>query len=492
MPTQEDEQEDFPEKNDEHEGVDMDLANDEQEISDEQQNHLATLQAVQDRAMVWEELRELFKDAGDGDSAGTAASASAISEPLQPPDGGNMEAVIPAEADQGDDVPMTLQQIVAKAMRKSDYAKCALGEAPGVYACLRRARLLMGPSRQFIRLVRLEENVLSHAILEDRAADLNAWNLREAELAAARRAANVCGQRLARASAWAAATIKLVKNVSENRADAKDGLSAVVDFKPLNDAAPQVLVFQRPGLDAKPRLAVTLTVFRGCITKQKGKEVVRTSKASATPLPATSTRRVHAVVLDERNDGDSTWACSCASPVFLLDPVNNILGELTAETKPTQTRLHVKLSNCSLNDLEKLASAEIPCINLEIPEDETAASAPAPSHCPAPQTLQFTDRSFSRAMLSVECAKFLRSLAELYESKGLGFVDSGYVLLPGKKKEAWSSLIERVPSYFLERLKTAKGYMFSKGVHLRLMEFLPSKGHWDQQQFALRDVIGAI
>ena len=85
----------------------------------------------------------------------------------------------------------------------------------------------------------------------------------------------MCGQRLARASAWAAATAKLTDRITAKRGDGQGGLSVVEEFRPLDDAAPQVLVFKRDA-DTKPGMAVTLTVYRGCISKRNGKEVVRT------------------------------------------------------------------------------------------------------------------------------------------------------------------------------------------------------------------------
>ena len=329
-----------------------------------------------------------------------------------------------------------------------------------------------------MRLVRLEEKLLSQAVLEVRNAPLNQWNLREAELAAARRAANVHGQRLARSAAWAAATQKWAASIASHRSDGASGLCKVEEFRPLKDSDPQVIVFWRDGVDEKPGLAVTLTCFRGAITKQGDKMVVRTSKAAASPLPLSSTRKVHAA-LRAKTEGETTWTASCASPVLILDPVNCILGQITATCKATQTRMHVLPAEASLQDLERIAGARLPRVDMP-----AESSAKIPSEVPGgpvqptdPVVLCFNDRSFARSTLETEVSKFLNALVGVYDAKGLGFLQDGYVMLPGNKKEKWSDLVTRVPSYFLDGCKQLKGFAFSKQVHLRLMELMPTKGY---------------
>ena len=88
----------------------------------------------------------------------------------------------------------------------------------------------------------------------------------------------------------------------------------------------------------------------------------------------------------------------------MLDPVNNIFGQLQVEAQATQTRLHIRPSSASMDDLQRLGDAELPYINLDIPEADTKASA---AHGSVPETLQFTDRSFGRATLVAECKNFM-------------------------------------------------------------------------------------
>ena len=459
-------------------GDDQDFPEPEVEDEGDHQNatqahNLGLIQAVEDRAKVAEQLHELLHE-GERD-----ASEEVLDLEGDTMDTAHAQDILPQESEDAndDDIPKTLEQIVSKAVRKSEYSKRAVGEEAsredgGVYSALKRARLLMGPSREFMRLVRLEERLLSKAVLELRAAPMNTWNLREAELAAARRAANVNGQRLARSAAWAAATQKLAASIAEQRSDNAPGLSSVAEFRPLDDANPQVIVFFREGMDHKPGLAVTLTVFRGAITKKGDKLVVRTSKAATSPLPCASTRRVHAVML-EQNAAGATWCASCASPVLLLDPVNCIFGQLTAESKATQTRMHVQLTQASLEDFNRMASARLPRVELQANGASSEDHEVSGQGQAAPEELTFNDRSFSRATLQTECERFMEALRGSYECKGWGFVKDGHVFLPGKKKEKWTDLLARVPSFFLDRLKQSKGFAFSKAVHLRLMELMP-------------------
>ena len=279
-----------------------------------QAHHLELLQAVQDRAVVMEELQK-------GPDEATLDAAPPEFEEVP-----NPEELLPPDQDcKEGSQPMTLPEIVQKAMAKPAFSKYMVGEEGGVgaYAALQRARLVMGPSREFIRLVRLEEGLLSQALLENRRTDLNPFNLREAELAAARRAASFCAQRTSRAAAWQKATEKFVAGFVEKSPAPDAGLMAVEAFRNLSNENPQIVVFQRQGIDAAPGLGVV----RGCLTKQGGKLVVRTSKPSASDLPVASSRRVHLAVLSA-GDRELCFQASCISEVLLLDPVNTIYAEV--------------------------------------------------------------------------------------------------------------------------------------------------------------------
>eukprot|EP00439_Symbiodinium_sp_Y106_P085396 s149_g28.t1 len=64
-------------------------------------------------------------------------------------------------------------------------------EGRGEKACLYRLRDLVSPIRDFIRLARVNENILSPATLLDGHCELNEWNTQEHQLALARREANL-------------------------------------------------------------------------------------------------------------------------------------------------------------------------------------------------------------------------------------------------------------------------------------------------------------
>ncbi|CAE7037389.1 FEN1, partial [Symbiodinium sp. CCMP2456] len=430
-----------------------------------QAHHLQLLEAVQDRAVVMEELLK-GPDAGALDAAAPELEEAA-----------NPEEVLPRDEDsQEGSQPMTLQEIVQKAMAKPAFSKYMVGEegGHGSYPALQRARLLMGPTREFIRLVRLEEGILSQGLLENRRCELNAYNLREAELAAARRAASVCAQRTSRAAAWQKATEKFVAGLVETPAP-HAGLLPLQAFRNLSDVNPQIVVFQRKGIDAAPGLGVVLTVFRGSLTKQGDKLVVRTSKPAASDLPVASTRRVHLAVLSE---SDSELCChtSCVSEVLLLDPVNAIFAEVRGKCQASQTRLHVQLDASTAKDIKRMGKKVLPEVTGdEVPENEAQPASTAPD-----VTLVFNDRSFMRAELEQACIKFMKSLLEMHTSAGHCWVVEGYVMLSKAKniREKWEVLLAKVPSYFRGIFFKLKGFAFSRAVYGRLFDLVPKRG-WE-------------
>ena len=146
--------------------------------------NLAMILAVEDRARVAEQIHELLGE--------TAVLPNEPVEMDEMAKDQGQDVLSPETEDAEEDVPKTLEQILVKATRGPEYASHAVERedregamgAAGVYSALKRGRMVMGPSREFIRLVRLEEKILSKAVLEMRGAPLNAWNMREAELAA--------------------------------------------------------------------------------------------------------------------------------------------------------------------------------------------------------------------------------------------------------------------------------------------------------------------
>ena len=130
----------------------------------------------------------------------------------------------------------TLRQIMDAAIKKNE-ASFSFGEpsAAGSYNCLKRAAALQGPVRRFCRFVRLEEGVLSEALLERDSLGTNAWNCTEHQLALARRVASLDQQRMSRASLWLQKQADLVKKVAGKVAvpvEGLPGLRKADEFRP--------------------------------------------------------------------------------------------------------------------------------------------------------------------------------------------------------------------------------------------------------------------
>ena len=161
-----------------------------------QLQNLEKLEALRDRAALHEDLRGMMQDTFECEGPSAAPPGPEIEDHA---DLNHAAEIYPCDSGETDGPPKTLCDILLKTAQKPGAANYIFGEpgGSGAYAALKRA-FLLGRSRQFIRLVRLKEKMMSQALLENRRTELNAWNQREAELAASRRAANVCAQRTSR------------------------------------------------------------------------------------------------------------------------------------------------------------------------------------------------------------------------------------------------------------------------------------------------------
>ena len=98
-----------------------------------------------------------------------------------------------------------LKQTLKNAQSKNPQAfQCGELAGQGERACLQRVQMLQLSARRFIRYTRLEENILSQALIEKGVAQDNPWNQREHLLALARRNANLQRARLSRVQMWSA------------------------------------------------------------------------------------------------------------------------------------------------------------------------------------------------------------------------------------------------------------------------------------------------
>ena len=113
-----------------------------------------------------------------------------------------------------------------------------------------------------------------------------------------------------------------------------------------------------------------------------------------------------------------------------------------------------------------------------IPEAEEAAEA-APMEAPTgelqPQSLQFNDRSFMRTGLSAAINRFMTAIEEIYRSKGHPFVDpGGFVHFDNKKSVKWALLVQQIPGFFQLEFQNAQGHRFSRQVHAKLGQLVPT------------------
>ena len=95
-----------------------------------------------------------------------------------------------------------MAQILKHVRQDKPHFRVTEEEGRGEKACLYRLRDLVSPIRDFIRLARVNENILSPATLLDGHCELNEWNTQEHQLALARREANLSQTRLSRCQAW--------------------------------------------------------------------------------------------------------------------------------------------------------------------------------------------------------------------------------------------------------------------------------------------------
>ena len=424
---------------------------------------------VQDRAMVREELGDLVKSLQA--STGETAPEPEIQEPAAE------AAECPLETlESGDKQVRTVAQIL-KHVRQSDKPYFRIGEAEslGEKACLNRLRDLVSPIRDFIRLARVNEGILSPATLLQGHCELNEWNTQQHQLALARREANLSQTRLSRSQAWCQAQSKWCAEVAKKvpAADGEDqAIRDMQDYRPcVEDKDAQILVYS---LDGEVKICLCLSVFRGSVVKKAGAESgqVRVSKPIPTKLSCACTKMVHAAELRRTTQG---WVTSVLAVPLLLEHTD-ILGEiLPKEVKATATRFHVTLSANAEKALEIAKKNRLPT---PMP---TAADMPAVTATKPGMPTYFNDRSFMKAGLSQQIEQFLRGLQNAYDNLGQPFVIDGKVrcnkkLPSGKVSKIdapWADLCKRVPSFFMKECSQLQGYRFSQAVHGVLVPLVP-------------------
>ncbi|CAE7395576.1 FEN1, partial [Symbiodinium sp. CCMP2456] len=404
------------------------------------QRRMELLMAVHDRAAAEEEvqkhLRDLSKQNGEADSTQDVPEARTIQTQLPEAD---------MEPDYDAKQPRTLQAVLRMTIKRagtSGVLQC--GEscaAEGPRAVLQRVHLLLPAMRQFIRYVRLEEQILSQGVIEKGLPGGNKWNEREHLLALARRNASLVKSRLTRLEMWSQAQTTLAKTVQEKSGYSQsDGLLPAAQYKPgVCESDAQILAVR---IDDEVQVVMTLCVFRGSIVRnpKTQTERMKTSKPSPIALPAACTKLLHLLVLQYLPDQDE-YIGSCASPVVFVSPLNTVLGELaTAAVQPSTLRLHIKLtpgSSRALKVLQETPAAELGFIR-DVPDQPGAAPAVQSS-----ATVSYNEFSFSRSNLPSAVPEFFQRLKRQYEAMDIHLVNANGVIVKPGPSQQWTLVINQ-------------------------------------------------
>ena len=428
------------------------------EASESQDNSVTAIARLQGRAATTEEMDHALDVLADTDRQASELS----SDPAEPQmDETAVQEIFAAESSEGPSAatPKTIIELMQQVLKHGG-GEFSLGErtAHGTKACLKRIFAMVGPIRRFTRMIRLEENLLSLAILERSRIPLNEHNRRMHELGLARKAAALCQQRISRAEAWSksqAAFVEKAKLQNRKVNDDDPGLSSPDTYRNGKDLKdPQVLLLQGGQETPAFRLGVALSIFRGSICRKQSSVnavQVRISKPSADPLPSACTRIIHVAPLTF-NSGSGTWVTSCTELPVVLDPVNAVCGELVTTTvHASDTRLHVVLSAAFELLLQQLRDGK-----LRLPKalSETTGDTVQSSEALHPeQTRTFTCTSFMRREIEATVPSFLCGLREEYDAKNLSFVDGEGKIKIGSKAHSWTDVMASAPGYFLHTCK---------------------------------------
>ncbi|CAE7364026.1 INVS [Symbiodinium sp. CCMP2592] len=450
-------------------------------VGDTKEQRAATevLHQVQDRAQLIADIKamenpdaqDIQDEAGKEDEEKQVVPQQADKEPHESPP----EAVAA--------VPTSLSNVLQAAkVNGGDIFDLDSASAAGQTAMLQRVLHMSGFLRSFIRHARAQEGLLSLSTLNSQPAPLNSWNEREHQLAIARRAANVSQVRLSRAQAWQSSQQRLAVDVRPRNSlatEADPGLSPPTTYFPCGKDRFQIVAHLWGG---QVGIGLILTVFRGALVKKPNSSelTVRTARPFPDDLPCASTRMVH-IAGCIFNPTTAEYATSCAELCMLCEPVNCIYGELSlAAWRSTKTQLLFRLTPAAAAALKILqAEKKLPIQPIpettEQTEEDTAAPAPAMSE---PSDLQFNDRSFMCQGLAQATSKFLLALEECYRKKGFAFVDAstGLVHFEKVKSTPWKDLVQRVPGFLQVEFAGLQGHRFSRAVHSKFSQLLPTNG----------------
>ena len=298
--------------------------------------------------------------------------------------------------------------------------------------------------------------------------------------------------RVARSTAWQQCQEKVVRAVAAKTSSKDNGLIQMEKYCPAFETEKwQVLAVKGTGCftdeqDMKdaPKIVIVCVqaVFRGCVVRlPSGKTTVRTGRPSSAAMPCSSTRVLHATELTpEQMKGQPNWfQTSCASRPIILDPTNNVIGELTvARQALSQTRLHLQLTPSAAKALELLCSDDftLPSLRPCVPEPSIEPSAKEHAEA-ADAELVFDQDSFKRANLTQKVGEFLQALKHWYLRIGHPLTADNDELsgpdLEGNIK--FADLPARVSAYLDQQFSSQKGMAFSRSVYSCLKTHVPDR-----------------
>ena len=216
-----------------------------------------------------------------------------------------------------------------------------------VELCTARARKLVPWMSEFVCQTRMAEGFLSRAQIHQDGQGLSVYNKLQHELGKARAAQQHTQGRQSRFAAWSTfahqASKKFNTEACKKDGQEKELVQAPAHFLPYGVCCPlcpsgcQVLGV-RTTAASKPKLAVTLDVFRGSVLRKK-----YMTRLFSTLLPARVVKQLRVVLLDpdtsvEDEGSFVTFRCHAAGLVLTTDP-HDMEGRVLFEVSPDYFRV---------------------------------------------------------------------------------------------------------------------------------------------------------
>ncbi|CAE7788426.1 CPK2, partial [Symbiodinium microadriaticum] len=377
-----------------------------------------------------------------------------------------------------------------------------------VELCTARARKLVPWMSEFVCQTRMAEGFLSRAQIHQDGQGLSVYNKLQHELGKARAAQQHTQGRQSRFAAWSTfahqASKKFNTEACKKDGQEKELVQAPAHFLPYGVCCPlcpsgcQVLGV-RTTAASKPKLAVTLDVFRGSVLRKK-----YMTRLFSTLLPARVVKQLRVVLLDpdtsvEDEGSFVTFRCHAAGLVLTTDP-HDMEGRVLFEVSPDYFRvstdaksLCVQVHLLVVKQLLKFQAPEYkpPAekgdgkaskgsdkAGLHRPNSLVSLSLVLASrrHQVSQSIAAFSELSFGKSKPGLKAmAEYFHHMRSLYEeTTGKGLLDADGRVLRLPTKPAWTTLVDRVGSFFLQRYKAKSGVDFGSLVLLHFQRAAPT------------------